>query len=136
MKRKLLFEYVYSIASLLTLLSILTLPVVSGKVGYTYIDWTWAELDEVGVTLGSLGLSAGIFTLIAALLSDISGSFLNWNPKVQKILNALFVIASLWLSFVTYAAVGENGPHSLTGLPLYVVLLGGAWFLKRSERFA
>lgn len=132
MKRKLLFEYVYSIASLLTLLSILTLPVVSD----TYVYWTWAELDEVGVTLGSLGLSAGIFTLIAALLSDIGGSNQNWNPKVQKIVNALFVIASLWLFFVTYAAVGENGPHSLTGLPLYVVLLGGAWFLKRSEYFA
>lgn len=135
MKKALLYEFVLSVTGLLTLLAILTLPVVYGKVGYTYVAWTWSDLEEIGI-VAFKGQNAGAFTLIAAILAESSSKFISVKPGILKIFNIVFIVAALWLFMVTYAAVGEDGPHALTGLPLYIVLLGGGWFLKRTERFA
>lgn len=133
MKKTLLHDYVYTWSALLTLFTIYTLPVVSGKVGYTYIDWTWSDLEDIGI--GFFGKSAGLIVLIAAILTEVASRFLSEKPSLLKIFNVVFIVAALWLFLVTYSAVGENGPHALTGLPLYVILLGGAWLLKQSGRF-
>jgi|LakMenE01Jun11ns_1017448.scaffolds.fasta_scaffold9629844_2 hypothetical protein len=135
MKKVLLYEFVLSVSGLLTLLAILTLPVATANLGYTYVGWTWSDLEKMGIVVFN-GLNAGAFTLIAAILAESSSKFISTNPGLIKILNIVFIVAALWLFMVTYIAVGEAESHSLTGLPLYIVLLGGSWLLKKTERFA
>jgi hypothetical protein len=132
MKKVLLYEFVLSVSGLLTLLAILTLPVATANLGYTYVGWTWSDLEKMGIVVFN-GLNAGAFTLIAAILAESSSKFISTNPGLIKI---VFIVAALWLFMVTYIAVGEAESHSLTGLPLYIVLLGGSWLLKKTERFA
>jgi hypothetical protein len=128
MKKILLQDYVCTVSAVLTLIAIYTLPVVSGTVAYTSINWTWSDLEDIGIS--NLGKSAGFYTVIAAIFTEVSSRFLSAKPGLIKIGAIAFIVAALWLFIVTLSAVGESGPHALTGLPLYVILLGGGVLLK------
>ena len=127
MKKLLLHDFVYTFSSLLTLLAIYTLPVASGKAGYIDINWTWDDLDDVGIA--SFGEGIGLIILVIAVAAELANRFLKNAPIVFKILNITYVVLVLLFCFATYGAVGE-GAIALTGLPLYVLLLGGGWWCK------
>lgn len=121
-----LYDFVYTLSSLLVLIATYSLPVVSGRVGYQSIEWTWSDLADVGVVFGKDGPRYALYALIIALLADISSKLIKSMPFISKILRVGFVISALWFLLVTGTAVGENGPHAITGMYLYVALYGGS----------
>jgi len=128
-KKLLLYEFVYSVCALLVLITVYTLPVVSGTVGYVGISWTWSDLDDIGIYTG-FGPPFALYTFIIALIGDVLEKIKPDLSKVARIIRIISILTALWFLLATQVAVGENGPHALTGIYTYCLFYGGAFLLR------
>lgn len=127
LRKILMFDYVYTLSAVLVSLAVYNLPVASGGDFGIDVSFTWQDLEDIGLASG--GTEYCIWIVIAALLAEVTGTFkLN---VLAKILRILFVFLAVLFMLYTLGAVGENA-NSIFGLPLYVILYGGAFWLKKT----